>query len=139
MIGFVKGLINIQDQVTLGSDGFGRVATGEHVESFPDGVIICPSVHWGDQESYPSENFHILGMPSHGTFTNRIMVPIENIFASPKHLNRFEAAALPLAGLTAYRAVFTKGKVKRGAKVLDFWSRWWCRRLCTSVFTCTRC
>ena len=79
---------------------------------------FCPSVHWGDQESYPSEKFHILGMPSHGTFANRIMVPIENIFASPKHLNRFEAAALPLAGLTAYRAVFSKGQVKRGAKVL---------------------
>ena len=31
---------NIQDQVTLGSDGFGRVATGEHIKSFPDGVII---------------------------------------------------------------------------------------------------
>ena len=109
---------NIQDQVTLGSDGFGRIFKGEHVEAFPDGIIICPSVNWGDQESYPSTKFHILGMPSHGTFANMITVPIENIFAAPKHLNRFEAAALPLAGLTAYRSVFTKGQVKKGAKVL---------------------
>ena len=109
---------NIQDQITLGSDGFGRVAQGEHVETFPDGIIICPSVNWGEQESYPSKNFHILGMPSHGTFASMTTVPVENIFASPKHLNRFESAALPLAGLTAYRSVFTKGQVKKGDKVL---------------------
>ncbi|KAI8594842.1 hypothetical protein EDD21DRAFT_314121, partial [Dissophora ornata] len=42
----------------------------------------------------------------------------ENFFKAPEHLTDVEAAALPLAGLTAYRAVFTKGQVEKGQNVL---------------------
>ena len=57
-------------------------------------------------------------MPSHGTFASELIVPVENVFSAPKHLNYLEASALPLAGLTAYRAVITKGQVRRGDRVL---------------------
>ena len=36
----------------------------------------------------------------------------------PTHLSNAEAAAFPLAGLTAYRALFTKGQIKEGSKLL---------------------
>ena len=36
----------------------------------------------------------------------------------PPHLNWEQAAALPLAGLTTYRALFTKAKAKKGDKIL---------------------
>jgi NADPH:quinone reductase-like Zn-dependent oxidoreductase len=45
-------------------------------------------------------------------------VPAENVYSKPSHLSWEEAAALPLAGLTAYRALVTKGKVVKGETVL---------------------
>ncbi|MFN9906412.1 MAG: zinc-binding alcohol dehydrogenase family protein, partial [bacterium] len=36
----------------------------------------------------------------------------------PAHLSFAQAAALPLAGLTAYRALFTKADLKKGEKLL---------------------
>lgn len=41
-----------------------------------------------------------------------------DIFKVPAYLTDIEAAALPLAGLTAYRALFTKGQVTKGQNVL---------------------
>ena len=40
------------------------------------------------------------------------------MYPKPAHLTWEQAAAIPLAGLTAYRALFTKGKAKKGDKVL---------------------
>jgi NADPH:quinone reductase-like Zn-dependent oxidoreductase len=40
------------------------------------------------------------------------------VYPRPAHLTPQEAAALPLAGLTTYRAVFTRARVKPGEKVL---------------------
>ena len=42
----------------------------------------------------------------------------EQLYPAPAHLSDEQAAALPLAGLTAYRAVVTRGKVERGMSVL---------------------
>ena len=47
-----------------------------------------------------------------------VKVPVENLFAKPVHLNWEQAAAIPLAALTSYRALFTKGKAKKAVK---FW------------------
>ena len=113
---------NIQSHVTLGSDGFGTIVDMDDCDRNPlsqgDPIIICPSMEWGEGEDYPSKGFHILGMPSHGTFASELIVPVENVFSAPKHLNYLEASALPLAGLTAYRAVITKGQVRSGDRVL---------------------
>jgi NADPH:quinone reductase-like Zn-dependent oxidoreductase len=46
-----------------------------------------------------------------------VKVPAENVFAKPSHLSWEEAAALPLGGVTAYRALVTKGKVREGEPV----------------------
>ena len=40
------------------------------------------------------------------------------VYPAPDHLTDAEAAALPLAGLTAWRALCTRGEVKSGSQVL---------------------
>lgn len=105
----------------LGADGAGVVvAVGEHVDNVRvgDEVVINPGLKWGDKEEYNSPEFHILGMPVDGTYAEYVVAPEENVYHKPKHLTWEEAAALPLAGVTAYRALFTRGQVKAGETVL---------------------
>ncbi len=100
----------IQLPVVPGSDGAGTCAGRE--------VIICPTLGWGDNPAVQSRDFAILGMPSKGTFAEYTLVPEENLFDKPVHLSMEEAAALPLAGLTAYRTLFTRCHPQPGDKVL---------------------
>ncbi|HEY2582796.1 MAG TPA: zinc-binding dehydrogenase [Mucilaginibacter sp.] len=105
----------------LGSDGAGIVAeaAGEsEKEWIGKEVIINPSHDWGNDPEYQSKEFKILGLPETGTLAEYIKVRAEYLYEKPDHLNWEQAAALPLAGLTAYRALFTKAKVKKGDKVL---------------------
>ncbi|MFT5127334.1 MAG: zinc-binding alcohol dehydrogenase/oxidoreductase [Rhodothermales bacterium] len=94
----------------LGSDGAGVVDGRE--------VIINPGINWGSNSRAQGENFRILGMPDNGTFAESILVPSGWLRDKPAHLSWEQAAALPLAGLTAYRALFTQGKLKAGQTVL---------------------
>ncbi|MGQ9500784.1 MAG: zinc-binding dehydrogenase [Anaerolineae bacterium] len=103
-----------------GSDGAGVVAAvGTDVRNVREGdaVVICPSLWWGDDEERPSERFEILGGPSNGTYAQYVRVPAENVFAKPAHLSFAEAAAFPLAGLTAWRALITKARIRPGERV----------------------
>ncbi|GGE29266.1 alcohol dehydrogenase [Marinithermofilum abyssi] len=105
----------------LGADGAGEVVALESdVQGIAEGdeVIINPGLGWGAEESAPSREFHLLGMPVDGTYAQYIAVPAENIYPKPKHLTWEEAAALPLAGITAYRALITRGQVQEGETVL---------------------
>lgn len=104
-----------------GSDGAGQVvAVGAEVDNvlIGDEVIINPGMNWGSDANKKNEEFTILGVPANGTYAQYVKVPAENIYSKPSHLSWEEAAALPLAGLTAYRALITKGKVKKGETVL---------------------
>jgi zinc-binding alcohol dehydrogenase/oxidoreductase len=94
----------------LGSDGAG-IANGK-------AVIINPSLNFGDNPQVQVKDYRILGLPDNGTLAEYCVVPSANIVAKPKHLTWEQAAALPLAGLTAYRALFTKCQAKAGEKVL---------------------
>jgi len=92
--------------LTPGSDGAGvRRDTGEE-------VVINPSLGWGDREAAPGPDFQILGGPRDGTYAELVAVPEVNLFARPARLSWEEAAALPLAGLTAYRALFSRGGLR---------------------------
>lgn len=107
--------------VVLGSDGAGVV---EEVYSEIDkhwinkNVVIYPGNNWGDNANYQGKDFTILGLPDDGTFAEYVKVKTEALFTKPDHLNFSEAAAFPLAGVTAYRALFTKGKIQKGDNVL---------------------
>ncbi|MBS4210867.1 zinc-binding dehydrogenase [Neobacillus rhizophilus] len=104
-----------------GADGAGEIAAvGKGVKDLAigDKVVINPALNWGNDERIYTKDFSIVGVPTNGTFAEYINVPRENVFPKPEHLSWEEAAALPLGGLTAYRALLTKGKVKKGEAVL---------------------
>lgn len=106
----------IKVPVTPGSDGFGHVAAlGDGVTGPPVGtaVVINPEIGWDDDPSILTANARILGMPVDGTFAEYVVAPAENVFRSPANLSDDEAAAIPLAGLTAYRAAFTRGGITK--------------------------
>ena len=95
-----------------GSDGAGiRRDTGAE-------VVIYPALDWGDREEAFGPDFQILGGPRDGTFAELVAVPEANVFPKPAQLSWEEAAALPLAGLTAYRALFARGRLRAGETVL---------------------
>lgn len=100
----------IQFPFVPGSDGAGFVGDQP--------VVINPGLQWGSNNNYQSESFHILGMPTNGTFAQKVVVPAEQLYPMPSHLSFEEAAAIPLAGVTAFRATVTQGKVKSTDRVL---------------------
>lgn len=105
----------------LGSDGAGVVAEiGEGVDAkwLNKEVIMYPANHWGNDENFQSKEFKILGLPDDGTFAEYVKTHAENLHDKPAYLNWEQAAAFPLAGVTAYRALFTKAKAKAGDTVL---------------------
>lgn len=92
-----------------GSDGAGVVSgLGPGVDPAWAGreVIINPGLDWGPDERAQGAGFSILGLPRDGTLAERVCVPAGYLSPKPGHLSWEEAAALPLAGLTAYRALF---------------------------------
>ena len=111
----------IVPNVILGSDGAGIVTdVGKNVEKSWIGkeVIINPGLEWGENINAHAKEFKILGMPGHGTFSEFVKVPVSCLHIKPSHLNFHEAAALPLAGLTAYRALFTRAQYTGEEKLL---------------------
>ena len=106
-----KGLYaRLQFPFTPGSDGAG------YWDDQP--VIINPGLGWGREEAYQNNDFHILGMPTDGTFAQEVVVPRSQVYPMPEHMSFEEAAAIPLAGVTAFRATVTQGSVTSGDRVL---------------------
>lgn len=108
---------------TLGSDGAGEVAAhGDNVPADAPAVgarvLINPGLRWGDNPRTQARDFVVLGMPDPGTFAEYIALPAQYICPLPAHLSFEQGAALPLAGLTAYRAAFTRAQVQAGERVL---------------------
>lgn len=94
-----------------GHDGAGvRRDTGEE-------VVLYPTVGWGSRDDIP-EGGKFIGGPLDGTFAELIAVPEENVFPKPARLSWEEASALPVAGMTAWRALFRVGGLEAGQTVL---------------------
>ncbi len=112
---------NIKFGGILGSDGAGEV---EAVHNETDQawvgqeVVINPNIDWGPDLDAQSPKYTILGMPVNGTFAEYVVVPVDRLHHKPFHLDFLQAAALPLGGLTAFRALFRKGGLRPGQNVL---------------------
>jgi NADPH:quinone reductase-like Zn-dependent oxidoreductase len=107
--------------VVLGSDGAGIVsAVGPGVDepAVGDEVVIYPGIDWGDAEETSGPEFAILGVPSQGTYAERIVVCAEQVRPRPLGWSWLEAAALPVAGLTAWRALVRYANAGPGATIL---------------------
>jgi len=112
---------DIKVPMILGSDGAGVVAavgTASDDDWVGREVIINPALEWGRNPHAQGPNFRILGLPDPGTFAEQIVVPVANLAPKPAHLSWEAAAALPLTGLTAWRALFTRADLKTGERVL---------------------
>src|SRR5246127_4984335 len=96
----------------IGADGAGvRTDTGEH-------VVLLPSLNWGDRDEAPGSGWEILGDYTPGTYAELVSVPTDCLAAKPARLSWSEAAALPLVGVTTYRALFTRGRLRAGESML---------------------
>jgi zinc-binding alcohol dehydrogenase/oxidoreductase len=106
---------------TLGCDGVGVIeSVGEDVDvgRIGEEVILYPANNWGDDHRFPSTAFGLLGMPGPGTIAEYIVVSAAHALPKPAFLGVEEAAALPLAALTAWRGLFTKAGLRAGEKLL---------------------
>jgi NADPH:quinone reductase-like Zn-dependent oxidoreductase len=105
----------------LGSDGAGVVSElGPDVQGLSPGdeVVIYPGRGWGDSEHAPAPEFEILGVPTQGTYAERIAISADLVRPRSPGWSWAETAALPVAGLTSWRAVVTHGEVAPGTTVL---------------------
>lgn len=112
---------NLRYPIILGSDGCGIVCEiGEGVDDrwLSKEVIINPGMNWGNNPAFQGPSFKILGLPDNGCFAEYVKVPVEYVYEKPAYLSYEEAAAIPLAALTGYRALFTKGHLQPGDNVL---------------------
>lgn len=116
-----KGIAPSPLPVIPGSDGAGVVRSlgaGAAGVAEGDEVVIFPSLGWGPGEAAPQPGFRILGGPDDGTYAELVRIPAENVMPKPKRLSWEEAAALPLAGLTAWRALISRAQLRPGETVL---------------------
>src|SRR5215470_5233229 len=111
-----------KQRVILGSDGAGEVASvgrGGDATLVGRAVVINPSLDWGARDLAQGPSFRILGLPDDGTYAEAVRVPAENIHPKPARLSFEEAAAIPLAALTAYRAVVPRAGAARRNRAGD--------------------
>lgn len=103
------------------SDGAGVIMKkGNNVNEFSEGeeVVFNPGIEWGSDENFQSKDFRILGMPDSGTLSEYIAVDKLRVYRKPFHLEQLQAAAIPLCGVTAYRALYKKADLKKGDNIL---------------------
>ena len=78
---------------------------------------VIASEDWrGDETLDPRRS--LLSERHPGTLAERVAVPRRNLVPKPAELSFEEAACLPTAWLTAYRMLFTRGRVSPGSTVL---------------------
>lgn len=101
--------------VPLLADGCGTVVEVGGGNSTWKGkrVVINPGEGWKDSPDGPEEKggYRILGgtkLVPNGTLQEYMLVNESELEEAPAHLTNVEAAAIPLTGLTAWRAVMVK-------------------------------
>lgn len=87
----------------LGWDVAGTVvSTGRRVGNFEEG----------------DEVFGLANYPRGGAYAEYVRVPMEQLVKKPEGVDHAHAAAVPIAGLTAYQALFEVGRAGDGRRVL---------------------
>jgi zinc-binding alcohol dehydrogenase/oxidoreductase len=110
----------------LGSDGAGKVVEvggGVTSPAVGDEVLLFPGVRWapgvpGPEYRIDGHPWCVLGVPHQGTHAELIVAVADLVRPKPAGWSWEEAAALPLAGLTAWRALVTRGGLRGGSAVL---------------------
>ena len=105
-----------------------KIIKGARQEKFPVHLPIIPG--WDVSGVVEKTGSHVQGCKAgdevygrpdptrDGAFAEYIVVKADQLEFKPKSLNHEHAAAVPLAGLTAWQALFQYGKLEKGQKVL---------------------
>lgn len=104
-----------------GSDVEGVIdAVGAGVTGWTEGQRAIVAFHptWIDGAIPLGLNARTLGGPLDGSLRELMVVPAAGLVAPPVHLSPEEAATLPCAGATAWRALMVDGGVRPGSVVL---------------------
>jgi NADPH:quinone reductase-like Zn-dependent oxidoreductase len=103
------------------SDGVGVIdEVGEGVSGWKTGDRVCPNLlqSWIGGEPDDDKFLRGLGCEIDGVMAEHIVVDAQSIAAAPAHLDDAQCASIPTAGVTAWRAIVSEGKVKAGDTVL---------------------
>jgi len=115
------GAIPTSNGRILMSDGAGVVeAVGAGVTEFAagDAVVSCFFPYWQNGDP-PHGNFsHVPGDGLDGYALETVVTPATWFTPAPKGWSHLEAATLPCAALTAWRALVVEGQIKAGDSVL---------------------
>lgn len=118
--------ISITPPWVVGSDGAGVVDECDEAIGFKPGdrVMLNPGLSCGtceyclDDEDPLCLEYGILGEHHPGTLAEYVVVPASNVVRIADSISLDEAAAFPLATLTAWRMVVTRAQVRAGDLVL---------------------
>jgi NADPH:quinone reductase-like Zn-dependent oxidoreductase len=102
------------------SDGAGTiVALGSEVRRLRVGDLVCPSYvpDWLDGAIQEETARRRLGGPVDGVLRELLCVDEEALVRAPAHFTPAEAATLPIAGVTAWQALFADGRAVAGQTV----------------------
>ena len=103
------------------SDGVGEVvAVGAGVTRVKAGDRVAGIFmqQWLDGEITEAKGRSALGGAIDGVFAEQVVLEAEGVVHVPPHLSDEEAATLPCAAVTAWRALVTEGRLKAGDTVL---------------------
>ncbi len=108
------GIREEQLPIVLGCDGAGVTEDGREV--IVHAVIGDADEGGGDETLDPQRA--LLSEQHDGTFADQVAVPRRNLIDKPEEISFAQAACLPTAYLTVYRALFTRGGARPGDRLL---------------------
>jgi NADPH:quinone reductase-like Zn-dependent oxidoreductase len=117
----LKGFLPAADGIIPLSDGAGEViGIGADVSEFGLGDSVVSTFHpkWLDGHKERLELNNSPGGPAEGFACEVVTRPATHFTRAPAGLSHIEAATLPCAGVTAWRALVTNGSIKPGDRVL---------------------
>ncbi len=117
----VNGFFPTKDGIIPLSDGAGEVVeVGEGVTEFAVGDAVVSTFHpkWLDGHMERAQLDNAPGGPADGFACEEATRPATHFTKAPANLSHVEAATLTCAGVTAWRALVTDGRLKPGATVL---------------------
>jgi NADPH:quinone reductase-like Zn-dependent oxidoreductase len=114
-----RGTYNPRQNLPLipGSDAAGEIVTcGAEVTEWAVGDRVCPifAPLWQAGELTREAQRNTLGGPLDGTLCEYLVAHSQAVVRAPAHLSFAEAACLPCAGVTAYRAILELGRMQAG-------------------------
>ncbi len=112
----------------MGLDGAGEIASSEGDPAFTVGqrVLVHPGMACERCEfclrgqDVLCTHYSLLGEHRHGTWAQWVALPARNVFPTPEHLDDWQAAALGVNHLTAWRMVVSQARLQAWETVLIF-------------------